>query len=259
MTIRSLLGRAYRSSLADAVNGATKLVKERISGPVEPSPMTAAFLRSHDYDELMTRHLPCDGSFDLHEAQNQTLSYKFRHGEAVPRLGVFRWRGMQKHRHRVLELVEKAQGSVLDFGGAGGPLGLGGLVVDQLDRDVLGRPVELHSLADVRGRASVVFSSHALEHVPPLDSILQQMRESLIPGGTLIIHVPSSFCERWRAGLHSSKRFNDHVWTFGLEDAPRVTGLQSYTNIAARIQAFFNVELAEYCGDDSIFVLAHAV
>jgi hypothetical protein len=258
MTVRSLLGRAYRTSLADAVRGTAKLVKERIAGPVERSPMTAAFLRSHDYDELMTRHLPCDGSFDLHEAQNQTRSYQFRHGEAAPRLGVFRWRGMQKHRDRVLALIEKAEGGVLDFGGAGGPLGLGSVVVDQLDRDALGRPVELHSLADARGRASVVFSSHALEHVPPLDEVLQQMRESLMPGGALIVHVPSYFCERWRAGLHSNERFNDHVWTFGLEDSPRITGLQGYANIATRIEAFFNVELAEYCGDDSIFVLAHA-
>lgn len=258
MTVRSLLGKVYRSSLADAVNGAAKLVKERIEAPARPAPMTASFLRSQEYDELMSRHLPCDGSFDLHEAQNKTASYQFRHGPAAPRLGVFRWRGMQRHRHRVLEAIEKAQGHVLDFGGAGGPLGLNSVVVDQLERDALGRPVELHSLAEARGRASVVFSSHALEHVQPLDEVLQQMRESLVPGGTLIVHVPSYYCERWRAGLHTNKRFNDHVWTFGLEDAPLTNGLQSYANIAKRIQGFFNVELAEYCGDDSIFVLAHA-
>lgn len=256
VTIRSLLGKAYRTSLEDAVAGVRARVDARRGDPQRHVPVTPEFLRSSEYDELMARHLPCDGAFDLHEAQNQTPSFTFRHRVVAPRLGVFRWRGMQRHKQRILGLIEAAQRRVLDFGGAGGPLGLGSSVVDQLERDAWGRPVELRSLGAARGAADVIFSSHALEHIPPLDELLAQMRESLVPGGTLVAHVPSYFCERWRAGTHSSRRYNDHVWTFGLEDAPLASGLVAYANIATRVAAHLDVELAEYCGDDSIIVFA---
>jgi SAM-dependent methyltransferase len=256
MTVRSMLGKVYRSSLADAVAGVRGFVKDRVEGTPLPQPVTGTFVRSQEYDELMSRYLPCDGSFDLHEAQNETHSYNFRHRVVHNRLGVFRWRGMQRHRARILDIVENAQGRVLDFGGAAGPLGLGSVVVDQLEVDVFGRPVTLHSLAAARGGVSVVFSSHAMEHVPALDDTLREIRDTLEPGGTMILHVPSYFCERWRAGRHTHRSFNDHVWTFGLEDKPLASELPSYANIASRVARHMAVELAEYCGDDSIFLLA---
>lgn len=246
----------YHMSVADAVSELTARSAALLRSPRRRSPVTAEFLDSPEYDELMARHLPFDGSYDTHEAQNQTENFKFRHHVVADRLGVFRWRGMERHKRRLLDLAAGARHRVLDFGGAAGPLGLGSVVVDRLERDIWGRPVELRSLESARGAASVVFSSHALEHVGPLDDVLIQMRDCLVPGGTLFAHVPSYSCERWRAGIHASRRYNDHVWTFGLEDVPPVANLQSYTNIARRIGAHLTVEIAEYCGDDSIVVVA---
>jgi SAM-dependent methyltransferase len=220
-----------------------------------PTPPTQAFLRSSEYAELMSRHLPADGSYDLHEAQNETLNYRFRHHTVAHRLGVFRWRGMQKHLDTLLPLLTADGIRVVDFGGAGGPLGLGSEVVDRLSRDAWGRAVRHHSLAELGGTVDVVFSSHALEHIPELDDVLRSIQGCLKPGGQLVLHVPSFHCERWRAGVHSNARYNDHVWTFGIGPDPVGLACQSYIDIASKIAEFFSVHHADYCGDDSILVL----
>jgi SAM-dependent methyltransferase len=155
-----------------------------------------------------------------------------------------------------LPLVTAPRARVIDFGGAGGPLGLGSLVVDRLERDALGRAVPYASLAAAGSGHDVAFSSHALEHIPALDEALADLHASLRPGGQLLLHLPAFSCERWRAGVHRNERFNDHVWTFGIGPEPAGVTCQSYVDIAARVAATFEVELAEYCGDDSIFLRA---
>jgi hypothetical protein len=222
------LQRAYRTSPLDVVGRLRKLVRgerEPRAG-VAPSPPTEAFLRSREYADLMSRHLPVDGNHDLHEAQNETQNYRFRHHTAAHRLGVFRWRGIQKHLDTLLPMLTASGSKVVDFGGAGGPLGLGSEVVDRLSQDAWGRAVPHHSL------------------------------RCLKRGGQLILHVPSFHCERWRAGVHSNARYNDHVWTFGIGQDPLGLACQNYVDIASKVGEFFSVHLAEYCGDDSILVLA---
>jgi CDP-glycerol glycerophosphotransferase (TagB/SpsB family) len=254
---RGLL-RAYRTSARDMVSTLAKLVRREraTSAGAAPSPPTEAFLRSREYAELMSRHLPVDGSHDLHEAQNETRNYRFRHHTVAHRLGVFRWRGIQKNIDALLPLLTAPGSKVVDFGGAGGPLGLGSDVVDRLSQDAWGRSVTYHSLSELGECVDVVFSSHALEHIPELDDVLRNMQRCLKPGGQLILHVPSFHCERWRAGVHSNARYNDHVWTFGLGQDPLGITCQNYVDIASKVGEFFSLRLAEYCGDDSILVLA---
>ncbi len=214
-------------------------------------PITPEFLRSPKYAEVMSA--PRDGC--LTEAHDVSPSYRMRHQDFADWLGVWRWRGVQRHAETILRELERPGARVLDFGGAGGPLGLGSQVVDLKDTDRYGRPVLLHSLADVEN-ATCVFTSHALEHIPDIDTVLAQIAECLAPGGLLIAHVPAWTCERWRAGIHTSPDFAPHCWDFGIEDEAPIEGLRAYTNIAARIGRVLTVELSEYCGDDSIMVLA---
>ena len=65
-------------------------------------PITTDFLNSNDYLELMSKHLPYNKFYDIHEAQNKTMNFCFRHFEANHILGVFRWRGIQEHLHILL-------------------------------------------------------------------------------------------------------------------------------------------------------------
>jgi SAM-dependent methyltransferase len=174
----------------------------------------------------------------------------------VNRLGVFRWRGIQKHLDTLLPLLTAPASRIIDFGGAGWPLGLGSEVVDRSDRDACGRAVRHHSLAELGESIDVIFSSHALEHIPELDDVLRSMQSCLKPGGQLVLHVPSFHCERWRAGVHSNSSYNDHVWTFGIGNDPLGVECQNYVDIARKVGEFLSVRRAEYCGDDSILVLA---
>jgi hypothetical protein len=256
--MRRVLRSAYRSSVRDVVAAIrSRFARRKGSSPLDAAaPPSEAFLRSSEYGELMARHLPFDGSHDLHEAQNETQNYRFRHHTVARHLGVFRWRGIQKNLNTILPLLTAPAGKVVDFGGAGGPLGFGAVVVDKLEQDAWGRPVRHHSLADIGEDVDVVFSSHALEHIAQLDDILRSMRRCLRSGGHLILHVPSFHCERWRAGIHANRRYSDHVWTFGIGPQPRGVECQNYLDIAQKVRELFELRFAEYCGDDSIFVLA---
>jgi len=230
--------------------------------------ITPAFLRSPEYAYVMHRHVPDPRNVDPMEAHHISDSYRLRHADLAPLLGVWRWRGVARHAEAILRELEAKPAAdracpVLDFGGAGGPLGLGSHVVDLKEQDVNGAPVVFRSLDSVRhfttGKpvARCIFTSHALEHIPDLDAVLAQIANALAPGGLLIAHVPAWTCVRWRAGIHTSPDFAPHVHDFGIEDAAPIPGLRAYTNIAARVAASgLAVELAEYCGDDSIMVMA---
>ncbi len=263
-----LLGKLYRTSPQTLV---TKL--ERLAGrPGDavvvqpkrvPRPVTRSFLESAAYGKLMSRHLAFGDDGGLHEAQHDTASYRFRHFEAFDRLGVFRWRGVQRHLKTILDTVAPldAQPRVIDFGGAACPLGLGSMLVDLLPEDVYGQPVPYHALSDIEGEVDAIFCSHTLEHVEPLDDVLSEMVGKLRPGGRLILHVPAWTCEGWRAGTHRNDLHRDHVWTFGLSestDLPNDTpdGLPRYRAFDMAVARHARVELAAYCGDDSIMVVA---
>jgi SAM-dependent methyltransferase len=219
-------------------------------------PVSEAYLRSSAYTEAMSRHLPHPGVYDLHEAQNWPRSFHTRHQEVGAELGLFRWRGIQQHLDEVLAAVTDPGLSVVDFGGAACPLGFESVVVDLLEEDGLGRPVRFHSLEELGFAPDVVFSSHTLEHVGPIEQVLAQIHERLRPGGKLMLHLPAYTCERWRAGLHRSRSYSDHLWTFGLRGSEVPEGLERYREIDAMLERWFELDEASYCGDDSIYIVA---
>jgi SAM-dependent methyltransferase len=206
----------------------------------------------------MLQSLPPDGTYDLHEAQNETRNYLARHRTNRDRLGVFRWRGMQKHLDLILEKISPAGVAVLDFGGAACPLGFGSKIVDQLKHDAYGRPVEYHSIDTIPNPVDVIFTSHTLEHIEPLEAVLKSFAEKLKTGGYLLAHVPSYTCDRWWPGVHSNDQYHDHVWCFGLCDNLTLPGLSRYRRIDELVATALDVELAEFCGDDSIFLVARS-
>lgn len=214
---------------------------------------------SDAYEEHMRKHLPYPGVFDLHEAQNKTQSFLYRHHKVNHLLCAFRWRGLQRYRELILSLTEDENKANLDFGGAASPLGLGTIVVDTLSRDATGRIVHYRNLDAFADGVHMIFSSHTLEHIADLDRILQQMKDTLKPAGHFIAHVPSFYCERWRAGTHSNRRYNDHQWTFYLDDdtvIPKDEKAQRDTMIPidAIVAKYFDIQISSYCGDDSIFI-----
>jgi hypothetical protein len=119
----------------------------------------------------------------------------------------------------ILPLIQKD--SVIDFGGAAGPVGYGAIIVDPLS--------QTKALYDVVAAVDTIFASHVLEHVGNLRSCLAAMRAQLKPGGHLIVHSPSYRCERWRAG-----NYEGHRRTFCLredeipDDALRIDGALRY-------------------------------
>lgn len=256
-----LRDKIYHASPAQAVALVRKIAKR--FGRAEPrGPATrfnevdVAFLRSEHYRKLMGQHLPHPGVYDHHEAQNDTRNFRFRHHEANDQLGLFRWRGIQEHLDVVLNTVTDNTARVVDFGGGACPLGLGSIIVDQLDVDGYGIGIRYHNLHELDFTPTVIFSSHTFEHIEPLDDVLAQLRDTLAEGGRLLAHLPAYTCERWRAGVHSNSLYNDHVWTFGLRGTTPPPGLPRYVEIDTKIEQFFEVEKAVYCGDDSIFLCA---
>jgi SAM-dependent methyltransferase len=220
-------------------------------------PVSKEFILSEEYEELMQRFIPFGSTYDKHEAQNLTRNFKFRHHEVQDRLGIFRWRGIYEHRSFLLDIVTNPELEVIDLGGAACPLGFNSTIVDFLEADAWGRTVNYKFLNDLGKQVDVIFTSHTLEHVEPLEDVLDQVYGTLKNGGKLIAHVPSFHCERWRAGNHTNKLYNDHVWTFGISGTKVPDGLVNYLEIDSLISNHhFNVISAEYCGDDSIFVVA---
>ena len=248
-----ILDEIYRASPEDYVKKLISL--GRSSSKQQNRYISKEFLKSSEYDDLMSRHLPYDGSYDLHEAQNQTVNFRFRHFEARDQLGIFRWRGIQQNIDYLLNLVTDSDKLVLDFGGAGCPLGFDSKIVDRIKKDSWHRAVAYHSLSEIESEADVIFSSHCLEHVLAIENTMQEMVNQLKRNGRVILHLPAFSCERWRTGSHKDINYGDHIWTFGLAGTKVPKGLKNYVCIDTLMGRFLSVEKAEYCGDDSIFLI----
>jgi SAM-dependent methyltransferase len=250
--------RLFGSSVAQAWRAARARLSGASAGTAIPplAPVEPAFLRSAEYRRLMAEHLPDPRGYDRHEAQNETPSFRFRHHEMRHRLGAFRWRGLQEHLDEVLALVEAPGATIADLGGAACPVHAGAVVVDRLPRDGWGRPVPYADLSRLPAPVDGVFTSHALEHFDDLDRALEAIERALRPGGRLIAHLPSYTCVRWRAGHHANEHYGDHRWTFGLSGDAKPEGLIGYRDVDTAIGERFAIEVAAYCGDDSIFVSA---
>lgn len=166
------------------------------------------------------------------------------HAPAVARkVGVWRWHGIYEHRDRILDIVRQAD-SVVDLGGASGPLGYGATIVDPES--------DLTSLYDIEGQVDVVFTSHTLEHLRDVELALSDIAAKVVPGGYLIAHVPS--CRRVEL---RAENWPHHYQTFFLhgEDEPQAGWVALDTLIEAH---GFEVEFAEYVvpNTDNIIIIA---
>jgi len=174
-------------------------------------------------------------------------------------LGIFRWRGIYENLDFVLEQVANPAKRVIDFGGAACPLGFGSDVLDTFEQDASGRTVPYHLCEEIGHQVDTVFSSHTLEHIPNLTGVLQQIADILVPGGVAIFHVPAYTCARWNVGNHKNNVYNDHAWTFGLEGTASPEGIENYIRIDTAVSKFLSIEKADYCGDNSIFLVARKI
>ena len=99
---------------------------------------TPEFIRSEEYQKLMNLFVPFKCDPGRNEAVTYTRSYVHRHHTCFHRLGVWRWRGMQRKATQLLSLFEQADGRIIDLGGAGCPVGMEAVVVDRLSVDKAG-------------------------------------------------------------------------------------------------------------------------
>ena len=98
----------------------------------------------------------------------------------------------------------------------------------------------------------VVFTSHTLEHIPELEKTISDIHDTLKVGGYAIIHIPSYQCKRWHKGFKNAR--GKHEWTFCLSKDN-----VEYTEIDTLIDDYFDTEIAEHCGDDSILIVGRKV
>jgi SAM-dependent methyltransferase len=249
----SIWWKFYTNSMREAVREVSEKMGYKQRGP-RIRPVSVEWLRSKEYDRIMNMYVPCTGEYGCHEAYTYTRSYINRHDTFLSVLGVFRWRGVQEHLDTILKYCADPKNTVVDFGGAGCPLGFGSVVVDLLKKDAMKRPVKYVSIRDIKKPVDVVFCCHCLEHIQNLEGVLKEIYEALKPGGVIIVYVPSYTNPGWNAKKHHNPRFGDHLWTFGLsatENLPK--DLCRYANIDQILSSFFTVEKASYCGDDSIY------
>ncbi len=218
---------------------------------------TKEFIFSEEYDDIMSMYLETPFENDLHEAQKQTPNFLYRHHDRNHELCIFRWRGIQKYKDIIVEMASRQGGTNIDLGGAACPLGFSTKVVDFLNKDAFGRKVPYKYIDQVPGKIDFLFSSHTLEHIVELKKTLQELSQKMNKNGLLIFHLPSFSCERWRVGTHSNKKYNDHCWTFGLtDDKINPDSYENYLEIDTLIGHYFKIEIAENCGDDSIYIQA---
>ena len=252
-SLKYIIKEAYRLLLREPV---TELLGGDARQPVGKVDLpSAAFLRSGEYQRMMDAYVPYQCDPGRNEASTYTKSYYYRHHTCFLRLGVWRWRGMQRKATQLLSLFEQADGRIIDLGGAGCPVGMEAVVVDRLSVDKAGRKVRFSSLKNVEFEPALIFASHVLEHIEDLDGILSEIKAKLADGGWFVVFVPSFTNEGWRAGLHTNARFGAHLWTFGLSSQVKPDGLAHYVNIDILLARFFRVVEAEDVGDDSLFIL----
>lgn len=123
--------------------------------------------------------------------------------------GVWRWEGY--HRFRTL-LVEILQGSILDIGGASGPLGFGADILDIQDVDIHGLPVFFSDISQAEGQYDIIHSSHCLEHFYPVYKTVKEWSKRLKMFGVFILHVPL-----WYMGSLHPDNHPAHKWAFSYD------------------------------------------
>lgn len=230
------------------VNGYYKKKREEL--------LNEAFLKSDGYHELMTKHSGSNFISFKNDAETHSPNFMFRHMKFHKILGGWRWKVMWEKREMLLQTIFNSDLRGIDFGGANGPVSLHTEIVDFASHDSFNRPVKYNSFDALDFKADFVYSSHTLEHVPNLDEVLAEMKQHLKPKAKLFLHVPAYTCKRWRSGIHTNKKFNDHAWTFHLSsDVPKEELINPHA-FDTTVAKHYTILSAEYVGDNSIFVVA---
>lgn len=212
------------------------------------------YIYSDEYEKFMHRHLK--DSDDMYNLAENSPSFWYR---AVTNtwLGVWRWMFAYQYRDLIAKYVFSDLKGV-DFGGALGPVSKDVPICDEMEYDIIKRPVRYKKLPE--NEFDYVFSSHTLEHIQNIDDIVIDIYNSLKNGGKLILFLPSITCKRWNAGDHCSGIANSHVWDMYLSghiyekyyrDFPQFIEIDTYLKKYA-----FKILKAEYCWDNSIFIFA---
>jgi hypothetical protein len=223
--------------------------------------LKANFLSSSEYERLFTTHYNNSTEFDnyLNDAEEESKNYLFRHRKLASALGSWRWKGVYQNRSKLIPIIFNQDLRGIDFGGAYGPISTQSYIVDFNDTDIFGRPVKHKGLNDIQFSADYLFSSHTLEHIKELNNVLNDMRSVLKKDADVFLNLPSYTCTRWRNGWHSNKIFNDHQWTFYIDEDKKAINLNLPNMLAIdRLVAnHFKIIEAKYVGDNSIFI--HAI
>ena len=220
--------------------------------------LTKTFLMSSAYDNIFLGKADSEektGLF-LDDAEKRTKDFRYRHGKMSRILGCWRWKGLYQHKQKILPILFDKEKRGIDFGGAFGPVSMHTTVVDFAEKDIFHRKIKYKSLQDIDFTVDYIFSSHTLEHIEALESVFSQMQKILKKGGQLILNLPAYSCKRWRHGVHSNKKFNDHKWTFILAGTSLEENIPKLLEIDTLIKQYFTISFKTYTGDNSIFIIA---
>lgn len=217
------------------------------------------FILSKAYDKLALKGINDLDEFKSfkNDADQRTSNFKFRHLKYNRILGCWRWKGLWLNKEKLAPIIFNKSLKGVDFGGASGPVSQNVVVVDFAKKDLFNRPVNYQSIESINFEPDFIFTSHTLEHIDDLDVVLLKLFKVLKKGGVFIAHVPSYSCERWRPGIHKNKRFNDHKWSFYIDEEP--LDIPEPKAIDQVISKYFKINNKEYTGDDSIIIWAHKV
>jgi len=223
-----------------------------------PDFLNTTYLSSYKYEKLFHTFAGDKQRFlnFINDAEEETRNFRYRHQIVNRLLGAWRWKPLFMNRDRIIPIIFDPNKAGIDFGGGAGPVNPEATIVDFNQKDVFGRMVKFKTLADVDFQVDYIFSSHTLEHIKDLDGISIQILNTLKKDGYLILNLPSYTCLRWRSGIHSHKAFNDHQWTFTLSRTEIKDEIPHLLEIDTLLEKYFKIELKEYSGDNSIFLIA---
>lgn len=190
------------------------------------------------------------------DAEQETANFIYRHHYLNKILGAWRWKPLFLHKNDLIPIIFNEEHTGIDFGGGGGPVSLDTTIIDLGERDIFNRIIQYHSLVSLDFKVDYIFSSHVLEHIEDLPLIMSQFHSVLKPDGVLILIIPSYSCNRWRAGLHTSKEYSDHKWTFKLSDTKLDIDIPNILSIDKLVEEYFEVNIKEYSGDNCIYIFA---
>lgn len=177
--------------------------------------------------------------------------WNYRHSEEMrEKLGVWRWKGMYEYQDYIKYLLNKAQ-TVIDVGGALGPLGFGSIIVDKEKKSIWGQNCVSGVPKKLYEKIDMVFSSHYLEHRKYIKEQIAYWYCILKQGGHLILHVPSiKGAEYWHPDVKPK-----HEWCFALMETT-IQDLSKTVYLDSMVAKHFKIKMAKYCGDCSIMIIA---